>query len=72
MVEFIKELQNLLKKHNVRIGVDIDGDTHGIKTNVIVGSLNDRTQFNLNEGSSYIDSSDLDIHLNDLGDDDDR
>jgi len=56
---FKKELRQLLIKYGVTIGVDIDGDTHGINTNFIVANSNRNETYILNYYSSYLDSYDL-------------
>ena len=56
--KFCKELKILLKKYNATLGVDINGDTHGIDTNFIVQDSNGK-DYILNHYTAYIDHSDL-------------
>jgi len=58
MVEFKRELRELLNKHQVSIGVDVEGDTHGISTNFVVLDNDGKTHI-LNHYSSYLDPHDL-------------
>jgi len=55
---FKQDLKELLIKHNVSIGVDIKGDTHGISENFIVIDSNNKETI-INHYSAYIDASDL-------------
>ena len=58
--EFKKELHVLLAKHNVGLGVDIDGDTHGLLYNFVVEDVfSGDTIHILNEGCSSLEASDL-------------
>lgn len=54
---FLNELQALFLKYNVSLGVDIDGDTHGIYENFIV--IDGNKEHIINEGSSYLDAYDI-------------
>lgn len=56
--EFKAELTALLRKYNATIGVDIEGDTHGLLYNFTV-ELDGKDHL-LCEGYRYIDASDLD------------
>lgn len=55
--EFKAELAALLRKHNATIGVDIEGDTHGLLYDFTV-EINNK-DYVLCEGNRYIDVSDL-------------
>jgi len=50
----IKELKELLKKHDVCLGVDIDGDTHGISAKFIVEDRKTQKETVLVNFSAYI------------------
>jgi len=54
---FKTELKALLEKYNATIGCDIDGDTHGLITTMVVEI--DRKDYVLSEGNSYLDKGDL-------------
>lgn len=53
------ELKALLEKYNATIGCDIDGDTHGLLTTMVVEI--DRKDYVLNSGESYMESRDIKI-----------
>ena len=55
--EFKAELSALLKKYNACIGVDVQGDTHGLMYDFTV-EIN-RKDYTLVEGNAYIDVNDL-------------
>jgi hypothetical protein len=57
--KFKKDLSELLKKYNVHIGVDLQGDTRVVKTNFIVGSNTSNEDYILAEYASYIYPEDL-------------
>jgi hypothetical protein len=59
--KFKKELKELLTKHDVNLGVDIDGDTHGIDETNFTVTTNKApwTEYILCEHEAYIDASDL-------------
>lgn len=54
---FKDALRDLLKEYNATIGVDLEGDTHGLETDVVVIIDNKTTV--LRSGYSYVDASDL-------------
>lgn len=57
--DFNRDLKALLNKYKVRIGVDIDGDTHGITENfVVIDSAGNESI--INHYSAFVDASDLD------------
>lgn len=57
---FKKELAELLWKYNAYLGVDINGDTHGLRTNFVVGTNNQSAKETvLSEGDSYLYPTDL-------------
>ncbi len=58
--EFCKELQALMEKHQVEIGVSIDGDTQGMMTDFLVIDSKNKDHI-INEGSSYLDRYDIKI-----------
>lgn len=60
-VEVFKiELAKLLWKHNAYLGVDINGDTQGLRTNFVVGiNALSMKKTVLSEGNSYLSASDL-------------
>lgn len=62
--EFVCELSSLLAKHKVDIGVDLDGDTHGLSTSFVVEDEHGGSHI-LNDFSSYVDASDLETYLKD-------
>jgi hypothetical protein len=53
---FKAELKALLEKYNASIGCNIDGDTHGLMTTMVVEI--DRKDYVLSSGS-YFDKSDI-------------
>jgi len=59
IAEFKNDLRELLKKYNVGIGVDIDGDTHGISENFVICASNGDTLEVINEYESYLFSCDF-------------
>lgn len=56
---FKKELAELLWKHNAYLGVDINGDTHGLRTNFVVGTNTPRRTETLIQGDSWLYPCDL-------------
>lgn len=57
--EFEKELKELLAKHKVAIGVDMQGDTHGIHANpFVVIDWHGQVEHTISE-QNFIDASDI-------------
>jgi hypothetical protein len=62
--QFITELRDLMKKHNVSdIGVDIEGDTQGMMTDFTVEMAG--KEHIINAGSAYLDNQDIKDFLKD-------
>lgn len=58
--EFKEDLRAVLEKHNVTLGVNIDGDTHGIQIEGFVAYDNKTHEEHvLEEYSPWLDASDL-------------
>jgi hypothetical protein len=62
--DFVKELKDLLTKHKVDIGVDLDGDTHGLCTSFVVDDEHGNSHI-LNDFARYVDAKDLEDYLKD-------
>ncbi|MBL4901010.1 MAG: hypothetical protein JKX76_15490 [Colwellia sp.] len=58
LAAFTDDLKKLLDKYNVRLGVDIEGDTHGVTENFVVID-SQHNEHILNHYSAYVDASDL-------------
>lgn len=56
---FCKELKTLLEKYNVKLGVDIDGDTYGININGFVVVDGKGKQEFLADYTAYLSAYDL-------------
>ena len=60
---FSKDLHDLMVKHGVTcIGVEIDGDTHGITENFIVTDDKNKDH-TINPYNGYLDLQDLRVHF---------
>jgi hypothetical protein len=58
---FCTELLELMVRHDVSFGVDIEGDTHGL--HYVFGVDVGKISTELNPGYAYLDVSDLKIAL---------
>jgi len=56
---FKKELKTLLEKYKVMIGVDIEGDTHGVTMNTVIYEPASQTTTVIERYESYIWPSSL-------------
>ncbi len=58
--EFKKDLLHVLEKHDVTLGVDINGDTHGIQIEGFIVTDNaTESDYILEYWSAYLNANDL-------------